>query len=69
MKMAQWIANNVWIQFNISLLRVEWRNDKLQHWKKLTNLFMWEIHGFSHQFPIAWENATKPIVWENMGNW
>ena len=25
---------------------------------------IWEMHGFSHQFPIARENATKPIVWE-----
>ena len=23
---------------------------------------IWEIHGFSYQFLIVWENATKPIV-------
>ena len=23
---------------------------------------IWEMLGFSHQFPMAWENATKPIV-------
>ena len=22
------------------------------------------MHGFSHQFPIAWENARKLIEWE-----
>ena len=22
------------------------------------------MHGFSHQFPIAWEKAGKPIKWE-----
>ena len=29
----------------------------------------WEIIGFSHQFLIAWENATKPILWEKPGIW
>ena len=28
----------------------------------------WEMHGFSHQFPLARENATKPILWRNLGN-
>ena len=28
---------------------------------------MWEMHGFSHQFPIAWEKAGKPIEWEKPG--
>ena len=28
---------------------------------------IWEMHGFSHQFPIVWENATKPIVWGKPG--
>ena len=30
-------------------------------------LHLWEIHGFSHQFPIVWENATKPIVQGEIG--
>ena len=29
MKKAQWIASNVWIQFDISLLRIKQRDDKL----------------------------------------
>ena len=24
---------------------------------------VWEMHGFTHQFPTVQENATKPIVW------
>ena len=28
---------------------------------------IWEMLGFSHQFPITWENATKPIVWGKPG--
>ena len=28
---------------------------------------IWEMHGFSHQFPIVQENATKPIVWGKPG--
>ena len=40
----------------------------LVHRKKLINLMIWrEMFGFSHQFPIAWENATKPIVWGESG--
>ena len=27
----------------------------------------WEMHGFSNQFPIAWENFVKTIKWENPG--
>ena len=26
-----------------------------------------EIHGFSHQFPVAWENAVKSIELEELG--
>ena len=37
------------------------------HRKKLTNLIIWEMHGFSHQFPIARKNATKPTVWGGPG--
>ena len=37
------------------------------HRKKLTNLIIWEMHGISHQYPVAWENATKPIVWGRPG--
>ena len=33
------------------------------------NLIIWEVHGFSHQYPIACENATKPILWGKLGNW
>ena len=35
--------------------------------KKLTSRIIWEMHGFSHQFPTAWENATKSIVWGKSG--
>ena len=28
---------------------------------------IWEMHGFSHQFPIVQENATKPIIWGGPG--
>ena len=24
---------------------------------------IWEMHGFTHQFPTVQENATKPIAW------
>ena len=40
---------------------------KLFHRKKLTNLITWEMHGISHQFPIVWENATKPTIWGEPG--
>ena len=26
-------------------------------------LVTWEMHVFSHQFPITWEKTVKPIVW------
>ena len=26
------------------------------------------MHGFPHQFPIAWQKAGKPIEWEKPGN-
>ena len=29
----------------------------------------WEMHGCSHQFPIAQKNPTKPIYGEDLGNW
>ena len=35
--------------------------------KKLTNLIIWEMHGFSHQFLTVRENATKPMVWGKSG--
>ena len=25
---------------------------------------IWEVHVFSHQFPIVWKNTVKPIEWE-----
>ena len=28
---------------------------------------IWEMRGFSHQFPIVRENVTKPIVWGGPG--
>ena len=28
---------------------------------------IWEMHGFSYQFPIARKNPTKPIVWGGPG--
>ena len=27
----------------------------------------WEMHVFSHQFPITWEKTTKPIEWAKPG--
>ena len=37
------------------------------HRRKLTNVIIWEMHGFSHQSPTLRENATKPMVWEKSG--
>ena len=28
---------------------------------------IWEMHGFSHKFPTAWENATKSTIWGKSG--
>ena len=28
---------------------------------------IWEMHGFTHQFPTVRENARKPIVWGEPG--
>ena len=39
---------------------------ELLHRKKLTNPMIWKMLGFSHQFLVAWENATNR---ENLGNW
>ena len=25
------------------------------------------MQGFSRQFPVAWENATKPMLWGEPG--
>ena len=33
----------------------------------LVYLITWEMLGFSHQYPIAWENVTKPMVWGKPG--
>ena len=30
-------------------------------------VIIWEMHGFSHQFPIVQENATKLIIWGEPG--
>ena len=38
------------------------------HPMKLDIPITWEIHGFPHQFPIALENAAKPIELENLGS-
>ena len=27
----------------------------------------WEMHVFTHQFPITWEKTTKPIEWGKPG--
>ena len=34
----------------------------IRHRKILTNVVIWEIHGFPHKFPAVRENATKPLV-------
>ena len=39
MKTSQWIASNVWIHFNISLLRVKYRDDKLNSGVQLLKVF------------------------------
>ena len=44
-------------------LKLSERSYSAAHKKKLTNFMIWEMLGFSRQFSIAWENATKPIVW------
>ena len=33
----------------------------------ISSVSFWEMLVFSRQFPIAWENATKLIVWEKPG--
>ena len=35
--------------------------------KKLTNVIIWEMHGFPHKFSTVRENATKPMVWGKSG--
>ena len=37
------------------------------HWKKITNVIMWEMHGFPHKFTTVRENATKIMVWRKPG--
>ena len=39
----------------------------LFHRKKLTDVIIWEMHGFLHKFPTVRENATKPMVWGKSG--
>ena len=34
---------------------------------KVSHISPWEARECSHQFTIAWENATKPILWEEPG--
>ena len=52
---------------NVSLIQTNIGINFLQHRKNLANLIIWEMHGLSRQYPIAWENATKPIVWGKPG--
>ena len=40
---------------------------KSSHKKKLTDVIIWEMHGFLHKFPTVRENATKPMVWGKPG--
>ena len=35
--------------------------------EKLTDVIIWEMHGFPHKFPTVRENATKPMVWGKSG--
>ena len=35
----------------------------------LVYFITWKMRGFSHQFVIAREYATKPIVWRSLENW
>ena len=39
----------------------------LFHRKKLTDVIIWEMHGFLHKFSTVRENATKPMVWGKSG--
>ena len=34
----------------------------IRHRKILTNVVIWEIHGFPHKFPTVRENATKLVL-------
>ena len=34
----------------------------VMHRIKLTDVIIWEMHGFPHTFPALRENATKPMV-------
>ena len=40
---------------------------RIGHRKKLTNVVIWEMHGFPHKFPTVRENATKAMVWGKSG--
>ena len=40
---------------------------RIGHRKKLTNVVIWEMHGFPHKFPTVRENATKVMVWGKSG--
>ena len=37
------------------------------HRKKITNVIIWEMHGFPHKFTTVRENATKIMVWRKSG--
>ena len=60
-------------QYTIKLQENKKKNNKneksvAQRWSHpIIYLIIWEMHGFSHQFPIVRENATKPIVWRKPG--
>ena len=42
-------------------------NLNVSHRKKLTDIIIWEVHGFPHKFPTVRENAIKPMVWRKSG--
>ena len=54
------------VSWNTILLSIE-NVQTVSHKKKLTNVIIWEMHEFPHQFPILRENATTPIVWSEPG--
>ena len=35
----------------------------LSDFHPMVYFILWEMHVFSHQFPIAWEKAAKLIKW------
>ena len=35
----------------------------------MISFITWKMHGFPHQFSIAWKMQRNPSNWESLGNW